>query len=143
MGQEYPGAQGSANLDTEQRRSGTGSLRLAGNFTKGGAYVGVNKKLADLDLGALSIWVRSEGVRRLTLRLIDSSGQCHQINRVPLADTSAWQEVALDIGPRIGEEHWGGANDGKWHAPATLISINIDKAGLAPALCPQLSLRRR
>lgn len=132
LGQEFPGAHGSAELDKEQKRSGSGSLRMAADFSKGGNYIGVHKNLPNLDVAALSFWVRSDGPSHLTLRLVDRTGQCHQINRVPLANTSAWQEVALDVAPRIGEEHWGGANDGKWHPPAKLFSINLDRATLPP-----------
>ena len=132
LGQEFPGAQGRAELDKEQKRHGSGSLRVTADFTKGGVYVGVNRGLPNLDVGTVSFWVRSDGPRFLTLRLVDSTGQCHQINRVGLTDTSAWQEVALDVLSRVGGEHWGGANDGKWHPPARLFSINFDRGGLPP-----------
>ena len=131
-GDEFPGAQGSAELDKDQKHAGSASLRITGDFSKGGNYVGVDKTLSSPDIGALSFWVRSDGPSRLTLRLVNGTGQCHQINRVPLANTSAWQKVALDIAPRIGEEHWGGANDGQWHPPAKLIAINLDKGALPP-----------
>jgi hypothetical protein len=35
-----------------------------------------------------------------------------------LKSTKEWQEVVLNFEKLAGREHWGGANDGKWHGPA-------------------------
>ena len=132
LGQEYPGARGTAELDREQKRNGmtATSLRINADFSKGGVYVAFDLPVANVDAGGLSFWVRTQDVSTLTLRLNDSTGQCHQARGIALAQTSAWQEVKLAVDRITGGEHWGGANDGKWHAPATHLSIGVDKGSL-------------
>jgi hypothetical protein len=71
--------------------------------------------------------------------MVDSSDQCHQKNGVRLANTQDWQEVVLKISDLVGGEHWGGANDGKWHGPAKGFGLNVGKdsfvAGNAGSIC--------
>ena len=38
-GQEFPGATGSLTVDADAKREGRASLKLSGDFTKGGNYV--------------------------------------------------------------------------------------------------------
>jgi hypothetical protein len=132
LGTEFPGAQGSAEQDKEQKKSGAASLRFSADFTKGGSYVAVERKGLSLDLVGLSCWVRTEDLNTISVRVVDGTGQCHQISRIPLARTSSWQEVTMDIEHRVGAEHWGGKNDGKWHSPLKLVAVLLDKNGLSP-----------
>ena len=73
------------------------------------------------------MWVKAKGLTSLGVRFNDSSGQCHQKTDVKLADTSDWQPLVLRPGDIAGGEHWGGADDGKWHGPITGFGINIGK----------------
>ena len=54
----------------------------------------------------------------MSLRLIDSTGQCHQHGGVPIVADGKWHDLVLKPEEIAGGEHWGGANDGKWHGPA-------------------------
>ena len=81
-GSEFPGATGKLSVDTAVKHNGRESLRLDGNFTKGGNYVQAagNGLLPETDIQEISFWLRDSGGDRLTLRINDSSGQCHQLN---------------------------------------------------------------
>lgn len=132
-GQEFPGAKGALQWDASNARSGNKSLKLHADFTGGGAYVGLWKVLPgpkDRDITDIRFWVKTQGVRALGLRILDDSGQCHQKKNVPLKNTDQWQQLILPIRELIGDEHWGGANDGKWHGPAAAFGINIGADGL-------------
>ena len=127
-GEEFPGAKGSM----EQAE---GVAVFTADFGNGGAYVGGWRDLADLDardVREFRLRVKADGVARLGVRLTDATGQCHQEKDVPLAATADWQEVVLRVGDLVGGEHWGGANDGRWHPPAAGFGINVAKDALVP-----------
>ena len=134
-GREFPGARGSLTLDSTVAHSGKRSYRLEGDFRGGGAYVGTWRDLASLrgrDVKELRLWVRAKEVRRVGVRLQDSSGQIHQKNGgVPLKPTVDWQELVLPLADLVGGEHWGGANDGRWHGPLKGFGLNLGKDGVA------------
>jgi len=128
-GREFPGAQGSLERVSDVTHAGQGSYRLSADFTGGGAYVGTWREVKDLlaiDVAALRVWIKSDGVNELGVRLNDSTGQCHQSKRA-LKPTNDWQEVILPVAELVGGEHWGGANDGQWHGPLTGFGFNIGK----------------
>ena len=130
-GEEFPGAKGSLKRDTDQVHGGKGSYRLDADFRGGGAYVGCWKdiKPGDLpDVDGFRVWVRDRGLRRLGVRIVDDTGQCHQGSVVlPAGAGDAWREVALNVREIVGGEHWGGANDGRWHGPPKGLGLNIGK----------------
>lgn len=136
-GREFPGASGGLSVDREVRRGGRDSLRLVGDFTKGGNYVQMGRKIDAVDIRELSFWIKSPGADRFTLRINDSTGQTHQL-AIKTAASDEWQEVvvpleaffakrgAADAVTSIAKyESWGGAKDGKWHGPAKAIYILI------------------
>ena len=53
------------------------------------------------------------------------TGQCHQAKGFKLTPDGQWHDVTIETRAVVGGEHWGGANDGKWHGPATGLGINI------------------
>lgn len=129
-GEEFPGAKGSLQRDTSVAHGGKGSYRLQADFSGGGAYVGVWRDLAALgvrDVKEIRLWIKSSHVAQFGVRLKDASGQCHQKKALPLAATGEWQEVVLKVQDLVGGEHWDGANDGTWHAPALGLGLNISK----------------
>ena len=133
-GWEFPGAKGSLEWDTVAAYKGKGSLRLNADFSKGGAYVGIWKVLPDFKgqyLKEIRVWIKSKGVVDIGVRILDESGQCHQKKNIPLVKTDKWQEVVLRVSDLVGEESWGGANDGKWHGPAEAFGVNIGTDSLA------------
>ncbi|UCG47505.1 MAG: glycoside hydrolase family 16 protein [Phycisphaerales bacterium] len=133
-GWEFPGAKGSLEWEKTAAHSGKGCLRLDADFSNGGAYVGLWKKLPELgdrDVKEIRLWVNSKGVVNIGVRILDDTGQCHQKKRILLAKTDKWQQVILRISDLVGEESWGGANDAKWHGPAKAFGLNIGADSLA------------
>ena len=57
-----------------------------------------------------------------------------------LAATADWQQVVLKISDLVGGEHWGGANDGKWHGPIKAFGLNIGKDSFAAGAAAQGSI---
>ena len=134
-GAEFPGATGALTVDAAARPEGGDSLKLVGDFTKGGKYVQAGRKIDKVDIRELSLWVRNPDGARITLRLNDASGQTHQI-ALRLEATPDWQRVVFPVErffARRGQadavtsvlkyESWGGAKDGRWHGPATALYI--------------------
>jgi hypothetical protein len=129
-GEEFPGARGSLGRDAGVAHGGKGSYRLEADFRQGGEYVGGWRDLATLgvrDVEQIRFWAKSKGVVQIGVRLNDSTGQCHQTKGIALKATDQWQEVILKVDDLVGGEHWGGANDGKWHGPPQGFGINLAK----------------
>lgn len=144
-GQEFGGgAKGGLAEDGASKREGKPSLKLEGDFSKAGMYVQAGKQFPKTEIAAVSMWVRNPGSDRFTMRLIDGSGQCHQLALV--TDTSdEWQKIEFPIEeffakrgqsdaiPGVAKyESWGGAKDGKWHQPATAIYLLLGKTEKQP-----------
>jgi len=127
-GQEFKGATGSLKGVKDQPAPGQSCMELTGDFSKGGNYVQCMKDLPATDLGGevarIRMKVKSDNVSTLSVRLIDSTNQCHQA-RVPVTADGQWHEMVLQPEKIAGGEHWGGANDGKWHGPATKVALII------------------
>ncbi|MDG3005067.1 glycoside hydrolase family 16 protein [Paludisphaera mucosa] len=130
-GEEFPGAKGALERDATAARAGKESLRLDGDFRGGGAYVGSWKDLDGLDLPDVDqfrVWVRVRDLNGLGVRLVDATGQCHQGRAtIPDGAEGGWRELVLNVADLVGGEHWGGANDGKWHGPAKGLGLNVGK----------------
>src|SRR6185436_8760388 len=128
-GEEFPGAKGSLALDPAAAHGGSRSYRLSADFSGGGAYVGTWRTLDALkgqDFTEIRFWARIEGTNRIGVRLIDSTDQCHQ-GAVLLTASKEWQEVVIKVRDIVGGEHWGGANDARWHGPAKGFGLNLGK----------------
>jgi hypothetical protein len=126
-GWEFPGAKGSLTLNSTDARGGKRSYKLDADLTGGGNYVGTwcdLKALKDKDLHEVRLWVKTSTVKNLGVRVSDCTGQCHQAS-MALSPTKDWQELVLKFEALVGREHWGGANDGKWHGPPVGFGLNI------------------
>jgi hypothetical protein len=126
LGQEFPGAQGKMELARDFPQKGSHSLHLSADFTGGGAYIAAVRSLKDLDVDqvrAIHWKMNSESARAFSVRLVDSTGQCHQKGGLSFEPDGRWHEVTLRPQDFSGVEHWGGANDGKWHGTPTDIAI--------------------
>src|SRR5262245_12511974 len=80
-GEEFPGAKGALARDAERAHGGQGSCRIDADFRGGGAYVGGWRELRPLglpDIREFRAWVHARGLRRLGVRIVDDTGQCHQ-----------------------------------------------------------------
>lgn len=127
-GAEFKGATGSLNVVNDVPETGEAYLKLAGDFTGGGAYVAAIRDLdgiAARDTTAFRMRLRSENARSLSVQLVDASGQTHQRKALPVKHDGQWHEMVLIPTDIAGGEHWGGANDGKWHGPARRLVISI------------------
>lgn len=149
-GQEFPGATGRLSVDAAETRDGRASLKLEGDFTKGGNYVSAELQLDDPEVSEISFQLKCANRSQLTMRIGDSSGQCHQIN-LKIANTPDWQKVFFQLGSFLAEkgnspaaemvkryENWGGAKDNRWHGPAKYITILIGPDRGAGDLKPAL-----
>jgi hypothetical protein len=138
-GAEFPGTTGSLTVDGTVRHNGRDSLKLMGDFTKGGNYVQMGRKIDKVDIRELSLWLRNPDGDQFTLRINDASGQTHQIN-LKTETKADWQKITLplqaffakrgqaDAVPGIAKyESWGGAKDSRWHGPATAIYILVGR----------------
>jgi hypothetical protein len=127
LGTEFPGAQGTVTGVADQPRAGLTAVRLAGDFTKGGAYIDTGRTLpVDVqDTLAIRFQAMTSNVQSLTVRVIDATGQCHQAKGFKLNADGQWHDVALEPAKLAGGEHWGGANDGVWHGPAKSFHVLV------------------
>jgi hypothetical protein len=126
-GKEFPGARGSVAPDATVAHRGKRSFRLEGDFSGGGTYVGIWRDLRALEgreFKELHLWLKTSTLARVSIRLSDSSGQCHQ-KAFPLERSSDWQKLVLRPEDILGGDHWAGANDDQWHGPATDFGLNI------------------
>ncbi|RYD34743.1 MAG: hypothetical protein EOP87_08630, partial [Verrucomicrobiaceae bacterium] len=144
-GQEFGGgAKGGLEIDASAPRDGKPSLKLAGDFSKAGLYVQAGKQFPKTAISGVSMWVKNPGSDRFTMRLIDGSGQCHQLALVTDA-SDGWQKIEFPIEeffakrgqsdaiPGVAKyESWGGAKDGNWHQPASAIYILLGKTDKQP-----------
>ncbi|GAA2822125.1 glycosyl hydrolase [Kribbella solani] len=129
-GSEFPGATGSLSYDTASPQSGAQSAKLTGDFTGDGNYVALQRTFVPVNLNALSLWVKSSQLSALGLRLTDATGQVHQ-QRLPLTGTG-WQQLNVTrFDGGTGYLHFGGANDGVWHGPATAMMLTLDKSSIS------------
>ncbi len=124
-GWEFKGANGSLNATDSNAKTGKKCAVLKGDFTDGGSYVAMVKKLI-FDPEKISIWVKAPNQKALSVRITDSSGQTFQA-KLDLKATDEWQEVVLEDFEKI-PKPWGGAKDGKWHPPANQLWIMLSAA---------------
>ncbi len=131
-GEEFPGASGSLTVVKEAPAGADSSIRLAGDFTAGGVYVAAIRNLSGLavkEISAIHMQVRSDNAAFIGVQLVDGSGQTHQQSRTKITPDGQWRELVLHPQQIAGGEHWGGANDGKWHGLISQLAISLsDKA---------------
>ncbi len=135
-GEEFPGAKGSLGLAKNEAHTGQGSYRLEADFSRGGKYVGMWRDLTKTNAGgirALRCWVKARGATKFSVRINDATGQCHQQSGLPLKNDGEWQELVFKIEDLVGGEHWGGANDGRWHGAPEGFGINLIDNGVDAA----------
>lgn len=136
-GREFPGAKGGTTLARDEPEAGAYAVRLLGDFTGGGAYVSADHQLGGIELKAIRMRVKTANATGFNVRLGDGTGQCHQGSGFPLTPDGQWHEVAIETRAVAGGEHWGGANDGRWHGGAQYVSLLLG-AGNAPDKKPEL-----
>lgn len=124
-GSEFPGASGSFKVvEEEGKKAGL----LSFDFTKGGLYVSATSSI-EIPSGQeeLRFRVKSRDWQRIMIRLIDSTGQCHQYE-VPYADEGDWQLLRINLQSQAGLS-FGGANDKKIHYPVKRLTLAVNHSG--------------
>ena len=102
------------------------SVQAQFDFTRGGAYVATQARVAiPSDVQELRIGAKSTQGVRISVRLVDSTGQCHQFVK-SCAGTGSWETLRVALDAKA-SEHWGGANDGKMHFPVKELSLCVGK----------------
>jgi hypothetical protein len=121
-GAEFAGATGS--LTSEDGKD----LKLAGDFTEGGAYVAAVRNLETLptkEAPEVRLRLKTSNAKAVTVQLVDGSGQTHQRRGFPVTADGEWHEVVLRPDEIAGGEHWGGANDGAWHGGVRQMVVSV------------------
>lgn len=127
-GPEFPGATGSLAIISDGH-SGN-AARLSIDDTAGGAYVAGSYTFpTPLAISGLSFWLRASPELSVAVRIHDTTGQTLQYGSAfrpmeLLGAYTPWYRVNVDVADST--SHWGGANDGVFHGPATSISILVE-----------------
>jgi len=81
----------------------------------------------------LTFFVRTENVTGLTVRMVDSTGQKHQL-RPTWTPGAQWQQVTIDrFDGGQGYEAFDGADDKKFHWPAESVSLLLETTNATAA----------
>lgn len=143
-GREFEGATGSLTLIEDDADEKTPYLRLAGDFSEGGAYVQARRSVdlpADADIRSIRIVVRSENTDKIGVRLIDGGGQVHQHRSLKIKSTGAWQTIEF-LPENFGSgDHWGGANNGEWAGGLKGIAILLNARTGGNKKAPQIDIQ--
>lgn len=121
-GSEFPGAQGSMEVDKKD------VLHLRFDFTGGGNYVGVYRNLTTpASLKTVSFRAKKPKKGTFTVRVTDSSDQCFQKSTSYEGDD--WRTLCFDMNNWTGQ--WGGPDDGILRQPVKSIGILVESSSLA------------
>ena len=125
-GNEFQGARGGLEPITDTGQSG---LALTADFSAGGRYVGLRRKLGVDGVRRTQMVrfrVRTTDVTEFSVRFVDETGQCHQRGGLKLNTDGKWQTIELDPLKIAGGEHWAGANDGQWHGALSFLELMLN-----------------
>ena len=140
-GAEFPGAKVTLRIDPAEARSGTDALLLEGDFAAGGNYVQAQRNV-ETDIKTLSMWIKFPGRETLTMRFVDSTDRCHQLN-LRINKTDDWQRVVVPLDQFFAKmgtpdaykdvtryETWGGEKGKEgWTGPAKHIAVVMNTGG--------------
>jgi hypothetical protein len=135
VGQEVKGGKGALTLVKDQPSQGKYAMKLAGDFAGGGSYVGARKGFEDFDLRdvtAIRMKIKTENVAALTFRIGDGTGQTFQKKGIALTPDGQWHDLVIEPAALASAEHWGGANDGKWHGAPRAMALLLTKPAGEP-----------
>lgn len=138
LGAEFPGAEGDLKISpavADERRADDPSeaekhLQFSGDFRQGGQYVGMVRQTDELKgqrLLEIRCRIRTADTRKIGLRLVDQTGQCHQ-GSIDVQPDQQWHDVVIRPETIAGGQHWGGANDGQWHGQLSLMEMMLSPA---------------
>ncbi|XEC96257.1 glycosyl hydrolase [Paenibacillus tarimensis] len=124
---DRPGVQGSFEIISGDTYQGTKAGKLSADFSNGSSYVAMKKRFEKAAILQLAFWVKTQGVKNVGVRAVDSTGQVFQ-HVIRLENTAEWQQVAVK--EMKSDQYWGGANDGQWHGAAKEIQIVLPRASI-------------
>lgn len=135
------GTKATLEVLTDKPAAGEYALRFAAEMEDEKGSARLVKDFQDLELAdvkAIRMKVKSETATSFGIVLVDGTGQTHQKKGNVLVADNQWHDLVIEPLKIAGGEHWGGANDGKWHGqPASLaITFNAgsDKVNRKPAI---------
>lgn len=98
-GQEFPGAKGAVTSDPDVKKDGKSSLRLVADLSGGGNYCDMSRDVSamKLEVESVSFWLKAPGMDKVTMRLIDGSGRCHQLGLKLDPPSDDWRLVSFPI----------------------------------------------
>lgn len=123
------GEPGSFDIVTDEAHSGSQSARIqVDRLTGVHTWTGISTPVKQLQSSHVQLYVKTSDFARVSVRMIDSTGQTFQ-RAYDLAEGGDWQMVDA-VSPVEGGA-WGvfydGANDGVWHAPMGNIQIIFEE----------------
>jgi len=150
-GTEFKGAKGASSRDASDKKEGSKSIKLMGDFTGGGAYVSIDHTFSGAAADAMAgipyarvagfrVWVRSPVAGAISIRAGDSGGQCHQ-QTLSFTPKDEWQQVELknfSKGQRY--SHWGGKNDGVFYWPLRNLAFMLTSEGVGSTKKAEVNL---
>jgi hypothetical protein len=127
-GWEFPGAKAkSAVVDAPD---GKKCLELDYDFSHGGRYAAVVCSRDFRNVSSLGLAVRTaEDGSRLFVRVEDSTGQT--LLAYVATAPGKWQTIKVPLVAQFFAGHWGGANDGKLHAPIRSFCVGAERGAAA------------
>ncbi len=141
-GKEFEGATGALSDESDAPKNCRPAIKLDGDFSDGGQYVQAAARLPREDIDKITFMLKYPHSKTVTIRLIDSGGQCHQLV-LRLKGGKSWEEIELPLEEIFAEkksrdmkkliarrEKWGGDNDGKWHGPGKKLVVILGKGNL-------------
>ena len=143
-GPEFPGAKGTLTVDDEVTHGDRPSLKLSGDFTGGGGYVQAKHDLPKEEPSRISLYLRFPGTNRLTFRVSDQKGTCHQIV-LRIEETDQWQHIDFPLAEyfrRMGTpdavtgvlayETWRVADDRGWSGNSRQLCLLLSRRNCDP-----------
>ena len=130
---EVPAATGEVVRVDDPARTGTGAAAMRLDVSAvpadgGNGWISAVRALDGADVESVEFWALSSDFAELAVRLVDATGQTHQV--VPALTDGGWQQITVIPGEGTRHASWGGAGDGVWHGPAQQLAILATAGGL-------------
>lgn len=138
-----PRTQGMLTVVKDDPSPGQSSFRFAADFSNNGVSARITKNLKPFplnDTSVIKLKIKSETATSYGIVFLDSSGQTHQKKGNLIQPDNQWRDVEFDPKRIAGGEHWGGANDGRWHGAPTSFALTFNARSDAATMKPTISI---
>lgn len=119
------------------------SFRFAADMTNKGVSSRIIKDFKGMalnDTSVIQMKMKSETATSYGIVFIDATGQTHQKKGNPIQADNQWRDVEFSPLKIAGGEHWGGANDGKWHGAPQTFAITFNSRSDAATQKPTIDI---